>query len=97
MDNEGGLLRGGMFAEGEIVIEEAADVLAIPAEALRHDDGESYVLKLEGGRIRRQQVLAYQQGGGELIQVTGLSAGDKIIAASAIELPPETPVRVSGL
>jgi RND family efflux transporter MFP subunit len=97
VDNEGGLLRGGMFAEGEIVIEEAADVLAIPAEALRHKDGESYVLKLEGGRIRRQQVLADQENGGELIEVTGLSAGDKIIAASAIELPPETPVRVSGL
>lgn len=97
LDNPGGLLRGGMFAEGEIVIEEAADVLAVPDEAIRDENGETYVLKLEEGRIRRQPVTAEAQRSGGLVRVSGLAAGDRIIAATGIELPPETPVRVSRL
>ena len=97
LDNPDGLLRGGMFAEGEIVIEEAADVLAVPSEAVRDRNGEAYVLKLEEGRILRQPVTAEAQPSGGLVQVTGLAPGDRIIAAAGIELPPETPVRVSGL
>ncbi len=93
--NDKGLLRGGMFVSGEIVVEEAAEVLAVPAEAIRGTEDDPYVLKLDHGRILRQQVERQGEPSGGLVAVTGLDTGDTIVAARAIELPPETPIRVS--
>lgn len=90
-----GSLRGGMFVSGEIVVEEAAGVLAVPPEAIRGTEEDSYVLKLDRGRILRQQVARQGEPSGGLVAVNGLDAGDTIVAARAIELPPETPIRVS--
>lgn len=98
--NGGGLLRGGMFAEGEIVVREDVSALAVPREAVRGEGAGSHVLKLEGGRILRQPVVVAEDARDEdpaaLSQVmSGLTAGDTIIAVPAIDLAPGTPIRVS--
>ena len=39
IDNAGGALRGGMFAQGDLVIERSEAVLAIPAAAVKQEAG----------------------------------------------------------
>jgi RND family efflux transporter MFP subunit len=97
VENPEGALRGGMFASGEIVTREEADILAVPPAAIRRDGNGAHVLKLEDGRIRRQSVIPGSRGTHERVPVPdGLSPGDRIVSAPAIVLAPGTPVRVSG-
>lgn len=90
LENEERLLRGGMFASGQIVVAEKADALALPAAALREDAQGEYVLKLEDGVLVRQ---AIEQGAewhrGRTIEiVSGLEPGDVVISAPLPELDP---------
>lgn len=87
IDNEAGLLRGGMFATGQITVSEKADAIAVPATALREDAEGEFVLKLDNGTLVRQAVepgQAWQRGG--IIEVSGLNAGDVIVSAPLTEL-----------
>lgn len=86
--NEDGALRGGMFATGLITVTEQADALSVPATALREDAEGIYVLKVENGEVVRQ---AIEQGSawnrGRAIEVvSGLEAGDIVVAAPLTEL-----------
>lgn len=91
LENERGLLRGGMFATGQIVIAEQPDALAVPEAALREDAEGFFVLKLADGKVVRQ---AIEQGetwnGNRLVEITsGLSAGDVVVTAPLTQLQPD--------
>lgn len=89
LDNADGLLVGGMFATGEIVVAEAEGALAVPAEALREDREGLHVLRIEDGVVVSQPVTTAETWAGELVQVTeGLSPGDMVITAALPELSP---------
>lgn len=90
LDNLRGLLRGGMFATGQIVVNEQTDAIAIPATALREDAEGGFVLKVEDDRLVRHAV---EQGAawnrGRLLEITsGLAPGDVIISAPLTQLEP---------
>ncbi|WP_127754161.1 efflux RND transporter periplasmic adaptor subunit [Devosia sp. 1566] len=90
LDNPDGLLRGGMFATGQIVVAEAVDALAVPTGAVREDAEGFFLLKVEGDHVVRQ---AIEQGstwnGGRLVQITaGLQPGDMIVTAPLSQLQP---------
>jgi RND family efflux transporter MFP subunit len=90
LENTDGVLRGGMFATGQIVVDEVADAIAVPAVAIREDAEGFFVLKLEDDAIVRQ---AIEEGGswnsGRMIEVTsGLAAGDRIVTAPLTQLEP---------
>ena len=90
LSNEGGLLRGGMFATGQIVVAEQPDGIAVPAVAIREDAEGYYVLKLADGTVERQAV---EQGptwnGGRLVEITaGLVPGDLVVTAPLTQLQP---------
>lgn len=88
LDNPDGLLRGGMFATGEIVVQEAAGALAVPAAALREDAEGMHVLKIEGDRVVRQAVVTGERwNDGQLVEITaGLTPGDRVVAAALPQL-----------
>lgn len=91
LENEQELLRGGMFATGQIVIAERPDALAVPDTAIREDAEGFFVLKLAEGKVVRQ---AIEQGetwnGNRLIEiVSGLSAGDVVVTAPLTQLQPD--------
>jgi RND family efflux transporter MFP subunit len=88
--NEQRLLRGGMFATGQVVVAEMPDALAVPKAAIREDAEGFYLLKLTDGAVVRQGI---EQGdawnGGQLIQITtGLVAGDVVVTAPLTQLQP---------
>jgi RND family efflux transporter MFP subunit len=90
LSNEDGLLRGGMFATGQIVVAEQPDGIAVPAVAIREDAEGYYVLKLADGTVERQAV---EQGptwnGGRLVEITaGLAPGDLVVTAPLTQLQP---------
>jgi RND family efflux transporter MFP subunit len=86
--NRDGVLRGGMFAKGQIVLDTTAPAAVIPATAVRDEAGQTYVFTIEDGKIAKRAVkigvTEPQQG---LIEVkSGLESGLQVVSA-----------RVSGL
>ena len=98
IDNAGGALRGGMFAQGELVIERSEAVLAIPAAAVKQEAGIDYAWVIEGGLLlRRQLTLGAARGAEGLVEVrAGLEAGARLVAVEIEALAPGMPVTVTG-
>lgn len=97
VENGDKVLRGGMFASGDIVVRELKDIVAVPPESVRGDADRKYVLKLDGDKIARQPVEVSKDATATLVAVTsGLAEGDTIVSAPSIILEPGTPVRIGG-
>ena len=98
IDNADGALRGGMFAQGELVIERSEAVLAIPAAAVKQEAGIDYAWVIEGGLLlRRQLTLGAARGAEGLVEVrAGLEAGARLVAVEIEALAPGMPVTVTG-
>ncbi|MDX1472872.1 MAG: efflux RND transporter periplasmic adaptor subunit [Reinekea sp.] len=82
LENTGGLLRGGMFATGQITLEEKPNTLVIPPSAIRYDEqNQPYVLKIDGETVVRQDIsVAGSWGQNQMREVTqGLNSGDRIV------------------
>ncbi len=90
LGNEGGELRGGMFASGRIVLEARAGGLAIPAAALRRDAEGPHVLVIADNMAERRAVETGRGwDGGALIEIeNGLAAGDLVVIEPLPELAP---------
>lgn len=96
--NEDRNLRGGMFALGEVIVDRADQIVAVPVGAVRGDAGDRHVLKLADDTVMKQPVtLTGEPGDDGLIAVaTGLLEGDTIISAPVIKLDPGTRVRITA-
>jgi len=86
--NRDGLLKGGMFAKGQIVLDETRRSAVVPAAAIREESGQSYVFTIEGGKIARRTVqVGFTEPQQGLVEVrSGLEQGLNVVSA-----------RVSGL
>lgn len=83
VDNPDGLLRGGMFASGQITVAQKQDAIAIPSAAVREDATGSFVLVLDGDQLARRAVEpGTEWDRGRIVEVTGLEPGDSIVAAA---------------
>lgn len=75
-------LRGGLFAMGTINVQEKGHALAVPASAMRKDDNGDFVLAVIDDMLVRKPVGAVRTWSrGELVEVKGLEAGMRIVAA----------------
>ena len=98
LDNADGLLRGGMFVTGEIVVQQDDDVLAVPTEAIQVRDDASYVLAIVDGVLDERPI---ETGGNwpaaELVEArSGIAAGDVIVRTSLAGLTDGAPVVIEG-
>ncbi|MFZ2651661.1 MAG: efflux RND transporter periplasmic adaptor subunit [Burkholderiaceae bacterium] len=96
LTNPGQELRGGMFAQGAIVTQRSAQVVVVPAAALRDDAGLPYVLRIGGDRLVDQPLqLGARDADTGLVEVTfGLQAGDRVVISSAPNLKAGQPVQI---
>ncbi len=94
--NPDSLLRGGMFATGQIVLDRADEVIAVPASAIREDDGGSHVLVIADGRLERRDVeIARAWNNGSHVQLSsGIIAGTTYISGRLDDLQPGMSVTV---
>lgn len=97
LDNPDGVLRGGMFVTGNIVVQQVEDVLAVPTTAIQTRDETSYVLAVVDGVLEERSV----ETGAEwptkaLVEArSGLAAGDMIVGTALSGLSDGTPVVIA--
>jgi multidrug efflux pump subunit AcrA (membrane-fusion protein) len=79
------VLKGGMFAKGEIQVDRTSPTTAIPAAAVRDEAGQTFVFTIENGKIARRAVklgLAEPQQG--MVEITqGLEEGIHVVSVRA--------------
>ena len=78
------VLKGGMFAQGELTLESTQPVLAVATNAVHEEAGSSYVYTLRDGKIVRTPVaLGAPVKGNAYVEVRdGLASGDRVIVAN---------------
>ncbi len=89
VNNAGGKLRAGMFAEGEILTGVNAAAIVIPSAAVYRDDRSarsSHVFVLENGKAWRRQVRIGRERDSKLEILEGLKPGDQLVAEQSIEI-----------
>ena len=96
--NRDGTLKGGMFAKGQIVLDETRRSAVVPASAIREESGQSFVYTIEGGKIARRAVTVGftepQQG---LVEVrSGLEQGLNVVSARVSGLKPGAPAMLKA-
>lgn len=98
LENPDGIFRGGMFATGSIVVDQAENAIAVPSSALRQDKQGNFVLTVVDNKLVRQPVeKGPQWSTGNLVQiVAGLKAGDVVVTGRLPELEPGTAVTIVG-
>jgi RND family efflux transporter MFP subunit len=81
--NADSALKGGMFAQGELMLNSNQPVLAVAQRAVHEEAGAAYVYVLKDEKIVRTPVTLGPRANGEaFVEVRGgLSAGDQVIVA----------------
>jgi RND family efflux transporter MFP subunit len=106
VDNPDGVLKGGMFAQGSLILDESGPVPAVPLTALHDDAGSPYVFAIEDGRtVRRRVELGLRSPEQNLVEIrSGLKAGDRVVAVhlpklvhgTRVSIPPAAGVAGDG-
>jgi len=94
LDNSAGLLRGGMFAQGELVIGQSGEGPVVPVAAVRSEAGLKYVMAVVDGKLVQKPVkLGLSTEDNALVEVReGLAAGDVVAVGRLDALKPGTAV-----
>ena len=74
-------LKGGMFAQGALTLDNTAPVLAVPQRAVHEEAGAAFVYTLRDDKIARTSIKTGPAApGGSFVEVRdGLAAGDRVI------------------
>lgn len=98
VDNPDGVLKGGMFAQGRLVLDQTEPVPAIPLTAVRDQAGVQYVFTVEDAKITRRNVtLGLRSEEQNLVEVrSGVPAGAQVVAARIDTLKEGAPVIMGG-
>ncbi len=89
VNNSGGRLRAGMFAQGAIQTGVEHNTVVVPAVAVYRSagsGGEAYAFVVENGKAARRAVRIGRETGGRVQIREGLRPGDVLIAEQKIEL-----------
>jgi RND family efflux transporter MFP subunit len=86
-------LLSGMYATAQIQTARATSAVVVPREAVSTRDGRRVVLRVEKGRIQPTRVVEGISDGARVQIVSGLSAGDAVLADARKPLPAGTKVR----
>ena len=98
LENAGGVLRGGMFVSGSIVVRAQPDVITVPAAAIRTRDDASFVMAVANGVAEERPVVtgASWDNAAALEVLSGLKAGDVIVGTPLSGLDDGAAVMIEG-
>ncbi|MDL2354985.1 MAG: efflux RND transporter periplasmic adaptor subunit [Pseudomonadota bacterium] len=98
VDNRDAVLRGGMFAKGDITTAKSAVAPLVPLAAVRDDKGRQVVYTIVADKVVAQPVtLGMRNEDAGMAQVTaGLAAGATVIVAKLDGVKPGNKVRVGA-
>jgi membrane fusion protein, multidrug efflux system len=86
LDNPGGKLRPGMFANVRLILAERESAMTIPEEALVPVSSEQYVFKVVGGKVQRVRVNIGMRRNAKVEVIAGLQAGDEVVTAGQLKI-----------
>ncbi|MBV0892152.1 efflux RND transporter periplasmic adaptor subunit [Paracoccus sp. Z118] len=97
VENPDGILRGGMYATGEILLRTQPEAVAVPRSSVREDDAGQFVLKIVEGALVRQPVETGRLWQGDTMVgiPAGLEAGERIVSGRLPDLTAGMAVRVT--
>lgn len=82
LGNDDGHLIGGMFAIGQIIVDEVDGAIGMPSDAILEDREGDYVFVIENDTAVRRAVTVGDSWRGNMVQITeGLSAGEVAVTA----------------
>jgi len=85
--DESGRLRDGMFAQAQLATGNREARLVVPGAAIgQGDEGRSFVLVVEGGKVRRQSVVLGGSDGQQVEVVSGLAEGQRVATSNILSL-----------
>lgn len=87
--NRDGLLKGGMFAKGQLILDKTPPTAVVPAGALREEAGQAYVFTIEDGKVVRRPVSVGLRDEG-LVEIRGLEKGVPVVRTRMTDLKPGT-------
>jgi RND family efflux transporter MFP subunit len=98
IDNTAQNVRGGMFATGTLRVGDERPVISLPASAIRKDENGTFVLLVNGQKLKRQSVeLGASINNGAAVSITdGVQEGDVVVSAALPDLKPDTDVRLAS-
>jgi membrane fusion protein, multidrug efflux system len=94
--NRDGMLKGGMFAKGLLVLGKTQPSAVVLIAAVREEAGQSYVFTIEGGKLAKRTVsLGLREPQAGLVEVkSGLEKGVQVVSTRMDGLKPGTPAVV---
>lgn len=97
IDNPEGVLRGGLFAQGAVILERVEGALVVPASAVREEIGQTFVYAIENGMVKRKNVTVGAADASGRVQVLqGLATGERIVRVNLGALREGVSARLAG-
>jgi membrane fusion protein (multidrug efflux system) len=90
--NPGGLLVPGQYVRVVIVREELSEALFVPQAAVQADQEGSFVLVVEGGVVKRRNVVLDERVDDKIVVLQGVEEGEKVIVRGLQQVRPGQPV-----
>jgi membrane fusion protein (multidrug efflux system) len=96
LPNRDGILKGGVFAKGQLTVSKRAAAVVVPLAAVRDETGQAFVWRVDGGRLARVPVQVGLKGedDGVVEIAAGLAPGDKVVTAGPAGLHDGQKVRI---
>jgi multidrug efflux pump subunit AcrA (membrane-fusion protein) len=89
VDNAGGTLKEGMYAEAKIILKQRSDALTIPIQALERNAAGGMVLIVNSnGEVEERQVKLGVEGSEQVEVTSGLVENDRVIIGSRSQFHP---------
>lgn len=96
VDNDGAILKPGMFAKVSLTTGDSTPVLTVPQSAVVQKQGIYYVFTAENGKAVRQQIEIGEVTGSTIVVKSGLQPGAKVIITSTSRIKAGDAVRVTS-
>ena len=79
IDNAGGILKGGMFAEIKLTLDKVPDTVAVPLSAVIDEGEKKYVYVLKGDSVEKREVTTGLSDDTLIVITKGLSENEAVI------------------
>jgi len=96
LDSSPSYLRDGMTVDVDIVTSDVKNALLIPSDAIVSENGKQYVYVVRKGIARKTLVRTGASGDTQTIVVSGIVAGDTIVAQKTPGLTDRQPVSIAS-
>lgn len=86
MTNKDGILRHGMFAKIDLVVERRGGVIVVPYNSISWEGAKQFVYKIDGEKVFRKEVKVGMRNETHVELLEGASEGDTIVVGKLLDL-----------